>query len=82
MDSQGAGFAFDATNMDFSNVFATKTDEGNTSNCFFFGDEGIDATTGFSQGFDIMNPALLTTTPLEQTYMPQLVRPLVMLLQR
>jgi hypothetical protein len=45
MDShQGAGFAFDMT-MDFSNVFATKPNEGETSNSFFFGDEGIDTTT-------------------------------------
>ncbi|KAL6706416.1 hypothetical protein ACN47E_005522 [Coniothyrium glycines] len=62
MDSQGAGFAFDA-NMDFSNVFATPQEafnkpEDNTSS-FFFGDEAIDTTTGFS--FDIMNPELLST---------------------
>ncbi|CAO2657923.1 Nn.00g071830.m01.CDS01 [Neocucurbitaria sp. VM-36] len=69
MDSQGAGFAFDAT-MDFSNAFATmpqhqqsllKPAEDNTSASFFFGDEGIDTTTGFSQSFDTMNPALLST---------------------
>lgn len=43
---QGAAFAFDM-NMDFSNVFATtaKPIEGETSNDFFFGDEGIDTTT-------------------------------------
>jgi hypothetical protein len=48
MDShQGAGFAFDL-NMDFSNVFAaTKPNEGETSNSFFFGDEGIDTTASF-----------------------------------
>lgn len=45
MDShQGAGFVFDM-NMDFSNVFATKPNEGETSNSFFFGDEGIETTT-------------------------------------
>lgn len=70
MDSQGAGFAFDTT-MDFSNAFATmpqqqqhslmKPAEDNTSTGFFFGDEGIDTTTGFSQQFDTMNPALLST---------------------
>jgi hypothetical protein len=47
MDShQDAGFAFDM-NMDFSNVFATKLNEGETSNSFFFGDEGIDTTASF-----------------------------------
>jgi hypothetical protein len=47
MDShQGAtGFAFDM-NMDFSTVFPKPT-EGETSNGFFFGDEGIDTTTTF-----------------------------------
>jgi hypothetical protein len=47
MDShQGAaGFAFDM-NMDFSTVFP-KPNEGETSNGFFFGDEGIDTTTTF-----------------------------------
>jgi len=56
MDShQGAGFAFDM-NMDFSNVFATKQNEGETSNSFF-GDEGID-TSGFSSQFDTMNSLL------------------------
>jgi hypothetical protein len=45
MDShQGAGFAFDM-NMDFSNVFAGKPNEDETSNSFFFSDEGIDTTT-------------------------------------
>jgi serine/threonine protein kinase len=66
MDSQGAGFAFDAT-MDFSNVFAAPQQtfskpEDNTSG-FFFGDEGIDTTTAFSQ-IDTMNPALLSTPQL------------------
>ncbi|KAH8723225.1 hypothetical protein GQ44DRAFT_828424 [Phaeosphaeriaceae sp. PMI808] len=52
MDShQGAGFTFDM-NMDFSNVFATKPIEGETSTSFFFGDEGIDTTTS------IMDPIL------------------------
>jgi hypothetical protein len=52
MDShQGAGYAFDM-NMDFSNVFATKPNEGETSNGFFFGDEGIDTTAS------IMDPIL------------------------
>ena len=47
MDShQGAGFAFDM-NMDFSNVFA-KPNEGETSNSFFFGDEGIDTTASMT----------------------------------
>lgn len=47
MDSQQgtAGFAFDM-NMDFSTVFPKPT-EGETSNGFFFGDEGIDTTTTF-----------------------------------
>jgi hypothetical protein len=48
MDShQSAGFAFDM-NMDFSNVFATKPNEGETSNSFFFGDEGIDTTASIA----------------------------------
>jgi hypothetical protein len=52
MDShQGAGFAFDMS-MDFSNVFATKPNEGETSDGFFFGDEGIDTTAS------IMDPIL------------------------
>jgi hypothetical protein len=34
--------------------------EDNTST-FFFGDEGIDTTTGFDQTFDALNPALLST---------------------
>ncbi|KAJ4366322.1 hypothetical protein N0V83_007958 [Neocucurbitaria cava] len=38
-----------------------KPAEDNTSTGFFFGDEGIDTTTGFSQQFDTMNPALLST---------------------
>lgn len=66
MDSQGAGFAFD-TNMDFNSFTMPqqqqsfmKPAEDNTSASFFFGDEGIDTTTGFSQ-LDTMNPALLST---------------------
>lgn len=44
MDShQGGDFTFDM-NMDFSNVFGTKPNEGETSTDFFFGDEGIDTT--------------------------------------
>jgi hypothetical protein len=74
MDShQGAGFAFDM-NMDFSTVFATKPNEGETSNSFF-GDEGID-TTGFSQSFDTMNSALLLTPQTGYDLNSSLVRPI------
>jgi serine/threonine protein kinase len=60
MDSgQGAGFAFDM-NMDFSNVFA-KPNEGETSNSFFFGDEGIDTTTSLVD--PIMFPDLVSDPP-------------------
>jgi hypothetical protein len=51
---QGAGFAFDM-NMDFSNVFAQKPNEDETSNNFFFGDEGIDTTAS------LMDPILFST---------------------
>jgi hypothetical protein len=52
---QGAGFAFDI-NMDFSTVFAPKLNEGETSDSFFFGDEGIDTTAS------IMDPILFAAT--------------------
>lgn len=61
MDSQGAGFAFDATNMDFftgAQPVFNKPEDSTSS--FIFGDEGIDA--GFS--FDNMSPALLSTTQM------------------
>jgi hypothetical protein len=65
MDShQGAGFAFDM-NMDFSNVFATKPNEGETSNSFFFGDEGIDTTA------TVMDPIMFSTTSQTAFDMPQ-----------
>jgi hypothetical protein len=83
MDAQGAGFAFDA-NMDFSSAFATmpqqqqetfmKPVEGNTSTDFFFGDEGIDTTPGFSSTFDMMNPALLSTPQTSFDMQQTLVR--------
>jgi hypothetical protein len=71
MDShQGAGFAFDM-NMDFSNVFAPKSNEGETSNNFF-GDEGIDTTTSFGQQFDPLHADMFSTTSHEQTFvLPQ-----------
>jgi hypothetical protein len=68
MDSHSATFDFGA-NMDFGSAFAApqqqqqafmKPLEDNTST-FFFGDEGIDTTTGFDQTFDALNPALLST---------------------
>ncbi|KAH7394329.1 hypothetical protein BKA66DRAFT_456070 [Pyrenochaeta sp. MPI-SDFR-AT-0127] len=67
MDSQGAGFAFDTINMDFSaftmpqqqQSFA-KPSEDNTSG-FFFGDEGIDTTTSF------IDPTVFNT-PQEQSF--------------
>jgi hypothetical protein len=56
MDShQGAGFAFDI-NMDFNTVFAPKLNEGETSDSFFFGDEGIDTAAS------IMDPILFAAT--------------------
>jgi hypothetical protein len=70
---EGAGFAFDTTNMDFSNVFTTmpqqqsflKPSQGDTSADFFFGDEGIDTTASF------IDPILFSTPSQEPSYMTQ-----------
>ena len=75
---EGAGFAFDTTNMDFSNVFTTmaqqqqqqqqsfmKHSQGDTSADFFFGDEGIDTTASF------IDPVLFSTPSQEPSYMTQ-----------
>ncbi|KAF2127943.1 hypothetical protein P153DRAFT_367866 [Dothidotthia symphoricarpi CBS 119687] len=78
MASQGAGFAFDMSNMDFGTTFAipqlhqqpaSKPVEGDTSTSFFFGDEGID-TGSFCT--DTFNPAMLSLSQ-EQTYLPQIM---------
>lgn len=67
MNSQGAGFAFDAS-MDFTSAFAApqslfmKPAEDNTSG--FFGDEGIDTTTSF------IDPTVFSTAQ-EQNFIPQ-----------
>lgn len=69
---EGAGFAFDAADMDFSNVFATmpqqqsfaKPNEDNTSG-FFFGDEGIDTAASF------IDPTVFSTPSQDMSYMPQ-----------
>ncbi|KAL1795285.1 hypothetical protein ACET3X_007101 [Alternaria dauci] len=67
MDHQGAGFAFDTTNMDFSNMFATPqqqtfTPADNTSG-FFFADEGIDTTAS-----SFMDPTVFDSTPQQSTF--------------
>ncbi|KAG9188067.1 hypothetical protein G6011_01990 [Alternaria panax] len=67
MDHQGAGFAFDATNMDFSNMFATPqqqtfTPADNTSG-FFFADEGIDTTAS-----SFIDPTVFDNTPQQSTF--------------
>lgn len=77
MASQGAGFAFDMSNIDFGTSFmmsqqqqqpASKPIEGNTSTDFFFGDEGIDTSGSFC--IDTLDPTVLSM-PQEQTYMSQ-----------
>jgi hypothetical protein len=67
MDHQGAGFAFDTTNMDFSNMFATPqqqtfTPADNTSG-FFFADEGIDTTAS-----SFIDPTIFDNTPQQSTF--------------
>ncbi|KAF3048961.1 hypothetical protein E8E11_007202 [Didymella keratinophila] len=71
---EGAGFAFDTADMDFSNVFATmpqqqqqqsfaKPTEDNTFG--FFGDEGIDTAASF------IDPTLFSTPSQDMSFMPQ-----------
>jgi hypothetical protein len=84
MDShQGAGFAFDM-NMDFSNVFASKPNEGETSNSFFFGDEGIDTTTTLVDPImfpqDVYNmPNSLVSAEVHSKYPPGLTNIFIVL---
>jgi len=70
MDShQGADFTF--LNMDYSHVFATKPNEGETSNSFFFGDEGIDTTAS------MMDPILFpqqTAFDMQQDFVSRSIR--------
>jgi hypothetical protein len=64
-NTQGAGFAFDS-NMDFGNLFATKPNEGNTSQNAFFGDEGIDTSSSF------MDPTMFSINPQQTAFDMQL----------
>ncbi|KAL5119704.1 protein kinase D signaling [Pleosporales sp. CAS-2024a] len=75
---QGAGFAFDMNNMDFSNVFAAKPVGDETSTSFLFGDEAIDTTTSLvdpiifpqQNAFDMPLPISLDDTSVSASGWP------------